>query len=112
MSELLTLDIGDKLEIFLAKLSTTDIKDKLEKVEAKLSINQLSPSSCNHDSLETYLNTTNQTTSFGLNIEFLMNIWRSEIPPNSSKWHPQTALEWFSVQTHMCGVAVLFGLLW
>ena len=55
---------------------------------------------------------TNQSTIFGLNFELLGNVWRSEIPPNSSKWHPQSTAQWFSVQTKMCGVAVLFGLIW
>ena len=112
LSQLLSLDIGDKLENILAKLSTTELKDILERIEAKISPNQSILSSCSQDSLETYLGSTNQTTLFGLNFEFLINVWRSEIPANSSKWHPQSTAQWFSVQTKMCRVAVLFGLLW
>jgi len=112
LSQLLCLDIGDKLDNILAKLSTTEMKDTLERIEAKISPNQSIPSSCSHDSLETYLESTNRTTSFGLNIEFLINIWWSEIPANSNKWHPQSTTECLSVQTKTCRVAVLVGLLW
>ncbi len=112
LSQLLSLDIGDKLENILAKLSTTELKDILERIEAKISPNQSILLSCSQDSIEKYLASNNQSTIFGLNFELLGNVWRSEIPPNSSKWHPQSTAQWFSVQTKMCGVAVLFGLIW